>query len=205
MTSILSEFKYKINFICKSMVKPFPFHKIYIDEKNTTHLNLLCIPFEYIKDNSRFINNNVDILQKIIEYKNECNLQNLYIEMDFNLVKIIECPCASLIGKDYFLFLENHSLLKKILLNKIELDEDDIVREVVLLIQLFDCKKALQVIQYILCEDIFCNLIVKKVFDRYIELLDKENNFYRFNNFRYVRELVLHKLSLESLNVELSC
>jgi len=203
MEEKLSDFKSKIDLICKSMVKPFPFQKIYIDEKNATHFNLLCIPCGYIKNNSRFINNNTDVLQKIIDSKNEYNIESLYFEMDFNIVKLIELPYVSLIGEDYFSFLEKHILLKRILLKKKGLDESEIIRDVVNFIQLFDCKKALQVIQFILYERIFNNSIVKKVFDGYIELLDKENKFYRLNNFRYVRDLVLHKRSLESLNIEL--
>lgn len=203
MISNLSEFEYKVNFICSSMVKPFPFQKIYIDEKNTTHLNLLCIPFECIKNNSRFINGNTIFLQKIIDFKIEYKIRSLYIEMDFNIVKVVEFPYELLIREDYFSFIENHILLKKILLNKNGLDEEHIIREIICFIQLFDYKKSLQVIQYMLCEKIFNYSIVKRVFDGYIELLDKENNVYRFNNIRYVRDMVLHKHSLESLNIEL--
>ncbi|AVF36552.1 hypothetical protein [Rahnella sikkimica] len=203
MINNLDQLKYKVNLICKSMVMPFPFPKIYIDENDSTQLNLLCIPCDLIKNNSRFINNNTDVLLNIIELKKQFSIKSLYIEMDFNVVSLISLPYELSFGKDYFYFIEKQDLFKKILWNKKDLEGGDIVREVIYFMQLFDPKQALKLIQYIMCNKIFENSIVKRIFDGYIEKLDAERKFYIFNNFRYVRDLVLHKRSLDSLNIEL--
>lgn len=202
MVNNIIEIESKINFICKNMEKPFPFPKIYIDNKNATHLNLLSIPYENIKGNSRFINYNSEILKKIVACKNECNLESLYIEMDFNVIKVIDLPSESSLEEDYFFFIENQSLIKKMLLNKNKLNEDEIVKEVIIFIKLFEYRKAMKIIQYIICKKIFCDSISKKIFDGYIEILDREKGFYKCNNFRYIRNIVLSKCSLDKLNME---
>lgn len=202
MINKLDEFKLKIDSLCKNITYIFPLQKIYINESNDTILNLLFIPHDKIKDHDRFLNYNEDILLGFISLKQEYDIKDLYIELDFNIVSLIDLPTKNIIT-DYFSFIENNKLTIKFLESKIKNYNENTIQELIRFICLFTPKKAMKIIQYMIYNKIFDFFILKKVYDGYTEILENEHSFYSFNNIGYVRKAVLSCFSLDNLKIEL--
>ena len=202
MSDKTKDIKKDIDYICRNMIKPFQLEKIYIDNLNYTHLEwIFCIPPHLIEENSRFVNDNDKELKGIISLKKKYNINHLYIEMDFNFVKYIDFFDKYSISESDFIFIENNSLIKKVLERKRKLYDDRvIIKELIDFICLFDHKKAIKIIQYMRYNNLFNYCIIKNVFDGYINIIDKDSIFCQFNNFRYIRDAALHPFSLNDLD-----
>ncbi|MEI7325226.1 hypothetical protein [Pectobacterium carotovorum] len=195
----------KIDFICQGMVKKFPLEKIYIDNENNTHLKYIrCIPENLIENNLYYINNNHKELKAIVELKKKYKINYLYIEMDFNVVKYVEAFNDYEINEAEFDFIKKSLFIRNVLERKKKiLSSDVIINELVSFISLFEPKKAINIIQYMVFNNVFDYIISKGVFDNYIKTLDQDDNFCKVNNFRYLRNAALTPFSLKQLEIDM--
>ncbi|MEI7223682.1 hypothetical protein, partial [Pectobacterium carotovorum] len=108
------------------------------------------------------------------------------------------------INEAEFDFIKKSLFIRNVLERKKKiLSSDVIINELVSFISLFEPKKAINIIQYMVFNNVFDYIISKGVFDNYIKTLDQDDNFCKVNNFRYLRNAALTPFSLKQLEIDM--
>ncbi|EJX0282006.1 hypothetical protein ODD50_003305 [Salmonella enterica] len=195
--------KAEINYICKENRREFAYPKIYIDEDNDLYynsLNNIFISSCYIKKNGLFYNNN-ELLREILKYKKILNISDLYLEFNGLDLSIVISSEYNIINDDYFKDLGSMSFNIG-MINKVRRETDQLVRcqTMVKYLKLFDIKKSLILIQYLIFHNLMTTPEISQIFKLYTFYLDEISQFSNSSNIVFLQKAIFCQLSINEIN-----
>ncbi|EFV0794972.1 hypothetical protein HRN22_002679 [Salmonella enterica] len=195
--------KAEINYICKENRKEFAYPKIYIDEDNDLYynsLNNIFISSCYIKKNGLFYNNN-ELLREILKYKKILNISDLYLEFNGLDLSIVISSEYNIINDDYFKDLGSMSFNIG-MINKVRRETDQLVRcqTMVKYLKLFDVKKSLMLIQYLIFHNLMTTSEISQIFKLYTFYLDEVSQFSNSSNIVFLQKAIFCQFSINEIN-----
>ncbi|ECI0253731.1 TPA: hypothetical protein H2W72_004024 [Salmonella enterica] len=195
--------KAEINYICKENRREFAYPKIYIDEDNDLYynsLNNIFISSCYIEKNGLFYNNN-ELLRKILRYKKVLNISDLYLEFNGLELSIVISSEYNSINDDYFKDLGSMSFHIG-MINKVRRETDQLVRcqKMVKYLKLFDVKKSLILIQYLIFHNLMTIPEISQIFKLYTFYLDEVSQFSNASNIVFLQKAIFCQFSINEIN-----
>lgn len=195
--------KAEINYICKENRREFAYPKIYIDEDNDLYynsLNNIFISSCYIEKNGLFYNNN-ELLRKILRYKKLLNISDLYLEFNGLELSIVISSEYNSINDDYFKDLGSMSFHIG-MINKVRRETDQLVRcqKMVKYLKLFDVKKSLILIQYLIFHNLMTIPEISQIFKLYTFYLDEVSQFSNASNIVFLQKAIFCQFSINEIN-----
>ncbi|ECF1776775.1 hypothetical protein E1J93_19350 [Salmonella enterica subsp. enterica serovar Welikade] len=195
--------KAEINYICKENRREFAYPKIYIDEDNDLYynsLNNIFISSCYIEKNGLFYNNN-ELLRKISRYKKALNISDLYLEFNGLELSIVISSEYNSINDDYFKDLGSMSFHIG-MINKVRRETDQLVRcqKTVKYLKLFDVKKSLILIQYLIFYNLMTIPEISQIFKLYTFYLDEVSQFSNASNIVFLQKAIFCQFSINEIN-----
>ncbi|WP_411172657.1 hypothetical protein ACHQIZ_05805 [Klebsiella pneumoniae] len=195
--------KAEINYICKENRREFAYPKIYIDEDNDLYynsLNNIFISSCYIKKNGLFYNNN-ELLREILKYKKILNISDLYLEFNGLDLSIVISSEYNIINDDYFKDLGSMSFNIG-MINKVRRETDQLVRcqTMVKYLKLFDVKKSLILIQYLIFHNLMTTPEISQIFKLYTFYLDEISQFSNSSNIVFLQKAIFCQFSINEIN-----